>query len=76
MTDRGRISELQAADSVPPVQEAYRRIAQLHYALATANTVTDSMHQRAINDLMDVLEILETSMPQWQSTHEEPPAGS
>jgi hypothetical protein len=63
MTDRGRISELQAADSVPPVEEAYRRIAQLHYALATADSVTDSLHQRAIDDLMDVLEILESSMP-------------
>jgi hypothetical protein len=63
MTDRGKIIELHAADSVPPVKEAYRRIARLHYALATADNLTDSLHQRAIDDLMDILEILERSMP-------------
>ena len=63
MADRGRISELQATDSVPPVEEAYRRIAQLHYALSTADGVSDTLHQRTIDDLMDVLELLEPVIP-------------
>jgi hypothetical protein len=63
MTDRGRISEPQAADAVPPIEEAYRRIAKLHYALATADGFSETLHQRAIDDLMDVLEILDRSLP-------------
>jgi hypothetical protein len=63
MTDRGRISEPQAAGSVPPVEEAYQRIARLHYALSTADSVTDTLYHRAINDLMDILEMLEPALP-------------
>jgi len=68
MTDRGRISEPQAAGSVPPVEEAYRRIARLHYALSTADSLTDTLHLRAIDDLMDVLEMLEPALPAHLST--------
>lgn len=45
------------------VEEAYQRLARLHYALSTADSVSDALHRRAIDDLMDVLETLEQVMP-------------
>jgi hypothetical protein len=63
MTDRGKHSKLTTTGASSPIEEAYHRIAQLHYVLATADAVSDTLHRRAVDDLMDVLEILEPSMP-------------
>jgi hypothetical protein len=63
MSKPARHTRSTAANGGSPIEEAYRRIAQLHYALSTADRMTNSLHQRAIDDLMDVLEILEPSMP-------------
>jgi hypothetical protein len=63
MTERGFIGTQDQSNADSPLEEAYRRLAKLHYALAVADSVTESLHHRAIDDLMDVLEILEPSMP-------------
>ena len=63
MTERGSIRTQGPSDTSSPLEEAYRRIAKLHYALSVADGVTDALHHRAIDDLMDVLEILEPWMP-------------
>ena len=63
MTERGIIRPQDQSNAGSPIEEAYRRLAQLHYALAVADSVTEPLHHRAIDDLMDVLEILEPSMP-------------
>ncbi len=62
MTDKARHSGPTAATPGAPLEEAYRRIAQLHYALATTDSLSEQLHQRAIDDLMDVLEMLEPAM--------------
>ena len=46
-----------------PIEETYRRVAQIHYALSTADTVDERLHHRAIDELMDILELLEPDMP-------------
>jgi hypothetical protein len=63
MSDHPKHSGSAPSGTVSPVEEAYRRIGQLHYVLATADGPSDALHQRAIDDLMDVLEILEPAMP-------------
>ena len=63
MRDRARLGQTQAPDADSSIEEAYRRIARLHYTLSTADGVTDALHQRTIDDLMDVLELLEPIMP-------------
>jgi hypothetical protein len=63
MTERGIIRTQDESNADSPLKEAYRRLAQLHYALSVADSVTEPLHQRAIDDLMDVLEILEPAMP-------------
>jgi len=52
-----------ATSKASPIEEAYRRVAQLHYALSTADAVDEGLHQRAIDELMDILEVLEPAMP-------------
>lgn len=63
MTERGIVRPQDQSNAGSPLEEAYRRLAQLHYALSVADSVTEPLHHRAIDDLMDVLEILEPSMP-------------
>jgi hypothetical protein len=62
MSDRSTSSGGPAAETAPPIDEAYRRLARLHYAYATADTVSETLHQRTVDDLMDVLELLEPLM--------------
>lgn len=50
-------------DAGSPLEQAYQHIARLHYAFSVADEVTEALHQRAIDDLMDVLELLEPAMP-------------
>jgi hypothetical protein len=69
MNEDVRGSSMSAASAESPIQETYRRLAQLHYALSVADTVSDKLHHRAINELMDVLEILEPLMPVRQAAH-------
>ncbi len=71
MTERS-IKTQDSLDTESPLERAYRRIAQLHYALSVADDLTEVLHHRAIDDLMEILEILEPALPPRASNRAQP----
>lgn len=75
MTDRTTSTGGPAAETAPPLDEAYRRLARLHYAYSTADTISETLHQRTVDDLMDVLELLEPLMTDRSTLPSNQPTG-
>jgi hypothetical protein len=71
MSEHTRPGRSTTIQTPPSLEEVYRRVAQLHYALSTADTVTAALHHQTIDDLMNVLEMLEPLMPP-RAGHQKP----
>ncbi len=59
MSDRPGSTGGPSANTGPCLDEAYKRLARLHYTITMADAEGEALQRRTINDLMDVLELLE-----------------
>jgi hypothetical protein len=71
MNEPPELSDTPPVHARPPLEEAYRRIARLHYALSTADRLDASLHHRTIDDLADILDILDDVLPPRAAPHSE-----